>query len=111
MAMQPDFSELTPFIEIWGLESAHARLDRRSTASMDELVAFHRAIVPRLAEIIDFLNQFPLDEIPDEHKPLAYAALAICEVDDPIHLWKAPNLDLFSDPRLWRVKESYYDYQ
>ena len=111
MPTSPDFSELGPFIEKWGLETPHERLEHRSTATMSELTAFHEAIVPRLREIIEFLNQYPVDEIPEQHLPLAYAALAVCEVDDAVHMWKAPNLDMYSDPVGWRTKTSYYDYK
>lgn len=107
----PDFTGLQPFIDHWGLESAHERIRNRSEANLSELQEFYDAIIPRLDEIIEFLNQFPVNEIPDQYKPLAYTALAICEVDDPIHMWKSVNLKYCSDPYSWRVKTSYYDYQ
>ena len=86
MPTSPDFSDLGPFIEKWGLETAHERLQHRSTATMNELTAFHEAIVPRLKEIIEFLNRFPVDEIPEQHRPIACTALAVCEADDAVHM-------------------------
>ena len=106
-----DFSDLEPFIHEWGLASAHDRLGKRMAATMDELHAFHSAMAPRLSEIIEFLNQYPLNAIPAEYQPLAYAALAVCEVDDPIHMWHAPTLELASDLRTWKVKKNLYDHR
>lgn len=111
MATQPDTSVLQPFIDKWGHETAHARLTERMTSSMEELEAFYAAILPRLKEIIDFLNQYPIDDIPEDYRPLAYTTLAVCEVEDAIKVWKTPALELSSDLRTWRVKKSYYDYQ
>ena len=107
----PDFSELNSFIDIWGLDSAHSRLLKRATADLSELNTFYEAVSLRLDEIIEFLNQFPIDDIPDEFKPLSYMTLAICEVDDAIHMWRTPELDYISAPTSWRTKTNYYDYK
>ena len=107
----PDFSDLSGFIDKWGLETAHERLQKRSATDLPELKAFYDAVTPRLEEMIVFLNQFPVDEIPEQFKPIAYMALAICEVDDAINVWKSSNLEYISEPCSWRVKSSYYDYR
>ena len=105
----PDFSDLDAVVNEWGLESAAERLNKRMTSSVDELQAFYDAIGPRLEEIIEFLNGFPLTKIPDQYQKLSYMALAVLEVDDPLNYWKRPTLDHASDPRTWRTKESFYD--
>lgn len=107
----PDFSDLTPFLSDWGLPDAHARLAKRMSSNMEEIRAFYDAIVPRLEAIIDFLNQYPVDAIPKAHLPLAYTALAACEIDAAVNVWQAPELDYASDIRDWRVKRSYTDYR
>ena len=107
----PDFSDLSGFIGTWGLETAPERLNNRSTANLSEMQAFYDAVTPRLEEIIEFLNQFPVNEIPEEFRPIANMALAVCEVDDAINLWKLSELEYISDPYSWRTKSSYYDYQ
>lgn len=107
----PDFSDLQPWIAAWGREDAHERLRIRVAATLAEQQAFHAALVPRLEAIIDFLNRYPLDAIPPEHRPLAWTALAVCEVDDAVNVWKAPVLPHASDPSTWRVKQSPYDYR
>lgn len=96
---------------MWGLPTAHERLTRRTEATMVEIEDFYQAIVPRLEEIITFLNQFPVEQIPQQFLPLAYTALAACETDDAVNVWKSPALDIATDMRTWRVKESFYDYR
>ena len=106
----PDFNELLPWIESWGLASAHERLRRRVDCELHELQAFYEAVSPRLEEIIEYLNQFPVEGIPEDDRTLAWMVLALCEVDDALHIWKATNLDYISDPVNWRTKTSFIDY-
>lgn len=111
MMSQSDFSDLNEFVAKWGLPTAHKRLARRTEATMGEIESFYQAIVPRLEDIISFLNQFPVDGIPQEFLPLAHTALAACEIDDAVNVWKSPALDYATDMRTWRVKASFYDYR
>ena len=104
-----DFDDLAPWIAEWGLPDAHARLQLRAGKSLAELQAFHAAVVPRLEAIIAFLNRFALDAIPPEHEPLAWTALAVCEVDDAVNVWRAPVLAHADDPGRWRVKAHFQD--
>ena len=106
----PDFSDLKEFMDEWGYADAHLRLNKRSNAGFSDIKKFYDAIVPRLEEIIEFLNQFPVDDIPEEYRPLAYLALAACEVDDPVNIWNSPELTYISNAKDWRVKRCFYDY-
>ncbi len=106
----PDFNELQPWIDSWGLASARERLGRRVDSELREIQAFYDAVSPRLEEIIEYLNHFPVDEIPEDDRKLAWMVLALCEVDDALHVWKAANLDYISDPVNWRTKTSFIDY-
>jgi hypothetical protein len=103
-----NFDDLKDIINIWGLETPHQRLQKRSSSSLPELRAFYDRIVPRLEDILNFLNQFPLHGIPEEYKKLGYTALATLEVDDAINLWKRPTLELAHDIRDWKTKKSFY---
>lgn len=106
----PDFSELQEFIDEWGHADAHQRLGKRSSSDFSDIKRFYDAAVPRLGEIIEFLNRFPVDDIPEEYKPLAYMALAACEVDDPVNVWNSSELTYNSNAKDWSVKKSFYDY-
>lgn len=106
---RPNLKELKPFIGEWGLPTLSRRIEKRLNSSIEELKAFHDAIVPRLEEIIDYLNQFPLDAIPEEDKPLSYATLAALEVENPVNKWNSATLEDAVDPRRFRIKTDFYD--
>lgn len=106
-----EFQDLQPWVAQWGLADPQARLRLRSASTLAELEAFHRAIVPRLEAIIEHLNRYRLDAIPEHLQPLAWTALAACEVDDAVRLWQAPVLDHADDPGRWRVKAHFNDYR
>jgi hypothetical protein len=105
----PDFKALEPFIAIWGLPTLEQRRERRINSTLDELRQFHDAVIPRLEEIVAFLNQFPVDRIPEAHKTLSYMTLALCEIDDPVNKWHSVILEEALDPRRFTVKKSFYD--
>lgn len=105
----PDFSDLTPHIETWGLETRSERVNKHLTSSFEEIKVFHDAIAPRVEEILVFLDQFPVDAIPDEHIKLSYALLALAEIDASVNSWKSAILPYMADPRLWTLKSSFYD--
>jgi hypothetical protein len=104
-----DFSDLDALVAEWGLPTWYERLLKRAHTPMEELRAFHAAMVPRLEEIIQFLNQWPLEQIPDEYMPLSYAALAVCEADGAVETWKQPLLVPAAAPSSFIPKGSYYD--
>lgn len=66
-------------------------------------------MMPRLEEIIEYLNQFPIAEIPEADQPLANAALAMCEVDSAVNKWKSPTLESGIDIRRILDKAHLYD--
>lgn len=105
----PDFADLKPFVDAWGLDTAAKRLEKRTGSTLEDIEAFYRAIVPRLEEIVEFLNTFPVEQIPAEHLPLSHAALAALEIDDPVNLWRRPNLKMAADICSWTTKRSLYD--
>ncbi|NKB36042.1 MAG: hypothetical protein GKR93_02580 [Gammaproteobacteria bacterium] len=106
-----DFDDLRPYIEHWGQAEANQRLRLRVEAELAELEEFYNALSPKLEAIIQYLNQYPVNKIPEADKPLANMLLALCEVDDAIHIWKSTNLDYISDPITWRTKLAYSDYR
>lgn len=105
----PDFSALQRYVATWALPTMQERRNRRLMSTLDELKEFHAAMLPHLEPIIEFLNQFPVDDIPQEHRPLAWLTLAMCEVDDPVCKWRSVTLDEALDPRKFTLKKSFYD--
>ncbi|WP_136161216.1 hypothetical protein [Sphingomonas flavalba] len=103
-----DFDAIADLVAEWGLPTPHERFVKRARSSMAEIQAFHRRIEPQVGAIVAFLNQYPLDRIPDEHLPLAYTALAAIEVDDAVNIWKNTSPRYADDIAKWETKSSFY---
>ena len=104
-----DFQHLTKYIDEWGLSTRDERLEKRLASTIDQLQAFYDAVAPSLQDIIEFLNQWPLSEIPADYQPLANTALMLCEVDNAVNKWKSSTLNDGVDPRRLKVKSNVYD--
>ena len=49
------FGDMAPFLD-WALEPERARTEKMSSASMDEILSFYNAMMPRIGEILDYLQ-------------------------------------------------------
>jgi hypothetical protein len=103
------FADLDSVVAAWGLSTVRQRREKRLRSNYEELKAFHDAMLPRLEAVIAFLDQFPPDGIPEPFLPLSYAALAMCEVDDPVSKWRSVLLDDALDPRRFVIKKNFFD--
>ena len=54
--------------------------------------------------------RYIIDDLAEEYRPLAWTALAACEVDDPANVWQSSELTYLSNAKDWRVRKSYYDF-
>ncbi|MGE0773473.1 MAG: hypothetical protein AB7G25_03630 [Sphingomonadaceae bacterium] len=71
------FRDLERFVGYWGAATTNGRWERRQAASMGEIVAFYDATVPRAEEILEYLEQFEYDNIPDPCQGLVQLILAL----------------------------------
>lgn len=99
---------IEPFLPEWGLPDGAQRVAKRASSSMEEISAFYDAMLPFMEEILNYLNQFPPDALPSGAQPIAWAALAMCEVDNPVR-WKEAELSSGFNVRNMTEKRSFYD--
>jgi hypothetical protein len=85
--LPPDFADLEPFAG-WALPTEGERYTRRLASTMDELQAFYDAAFPRLDEVLDYLDQFPLAEIPDDARNLLWLCSSLVTVSFPVEVWR-----------------------
>ena len=87
------FEALQSWVADWSLATQNARWDKRLESTPEEIEAFYRALVPRLEEILDYVDGFALGELPEEGARLYHLALMLAEV--------APNVELYGgDPNV-----------
>ncbi len=83
------FRDLEPWVA-WSLETEGERSDRRQASAMEDISAFYEAMLARMDEVLSYLEQFKLDELPDDARRLFYLTLSLAEV--------APAVEQFGQP-------------
>ena len=73
------FSALEPYVPLWALATELQRSQRRWSASAQEYQDFYDAMMSVLDDVLDYLDQYTLGDIPDNTLPLYHLALAFAE--------------------------------
>jgi hypothetical protein len=90
--LPPAFSDLEPWVEDWCLDSEPERYAKRLSSTMDEIQAFYDAIFPRAEEAIQYLEKFPLDDLPADAHRLLKLLYSLILVSFPVEIWKQPYI-------------------
>ena len=90
-ALPAQFADLAPFTD-WIFDTWRPRYEKRLASTMDEMQAFYDAILPRMADIIDYANGFDLDDLPDDVRNLLLLTFAFCEASFPVEAWRQPRV-------------------
>ena len=107
MSLLPaDFAELEPYAAKWCLASEGERYAARLSSSMGEMEAFYAAAMARVADAKAYLDEFPLDELPDDALALLRLCYSLICISFAVECWKQPNvpdsgaayLDLVKEP-------------
>ena len=86
-----DFADLEPFAG-WSLETEAERYAKRLSSSMDELQAFYDGAFPRLEAIIDYLDQFDINALPENAQRLLWLCYSLVNVSFPVEVWRQPRV-------------------
>jgi len=96
------FSDLERFAQ-WVLPTSVERNRKRLESSMDEINAFYNAMLPRLQEILAHLDQFSLQEMPQDARRLLFLSLSLAEVSIAVELFHEPKVTGGCDPERFVV--------
>jgi len=91
------FSDLESLIE-WSLPTERARNAKRRSSSMEQLKRFYDTMLPRTEAVLEHLDKFPLEQMPEKERRLLYLALSLAEVANAIELFKNPSVIDGFDP-------------
>lgn len=80
------FRDLEPFTE-WAIPTMEARIKKRLSVELEEARAFYDAIIGSIDEILDYLNQYQLNELPDDAKTLFYMTLSLAEISTSVEYY------------------------
>jgi len=85
--LSEQFSDLERFVGPWALATERERNRKPLSSTMEEIRAFYDALLLQMEMIIEYLNQFPLDQMPEKAKRLLYLALSLAEVANALELF------------------------
>jgi hypothetical protein len=91
-SLPEQFAELEPFVNRWSLASESERYAQRLGSTMDEMQTFYDAIVPRADEAMTYLEQFPLDGLPNDALDLLHLVYSMIQVSFPVEVWRQPRV-------------------
>lgn len=86
-----EFADLEPF-EDWALPTEAERYARRLACTMAQLQAFYDAAFPRLDAAADYLDQFPLETLPEDARQLLLLFSSLVQVSFPVEVWRQPRV-------------------
>ena len=89
--LPPAFADLEPWAE-WALPTEPERYAKRLASTFDELQAFYDAAFPRLEDAAAYLEQLPLDDLPDDATRLLQLTYSLINISFPIEAWRQPRV-------------------
>ncbi len=90
-SMLPEaFAQWEPFAADWCLGSEAARREQRMRSTQAQLEKFYKAVKPRLDEAIQYLNGFPVNDLPPREQNLLHLTLSLVEVSVAVELFFNP---------------------
>lgn len=99
------FAELEPFVAIWGHETTQARLNARCSQSMPEIRAFYDRMVERAEEAMAYVDQFPLNQLPEDASRLMSLVLALAQAHVAIEIHGQPRAPGTPWPNTMRIAQ------
>jgi hypothetical protein len=92
MAVLPaDFSDLEAFAD-WAIPTERARYAKRLSSTMDELQAFYDAAFPRMEAATSYLEQYDVNDLPEDAQRLLWLYCSLVTVSFPVEVWRQPRV-------------------
>ncbi len=99
-----EFKDLEPFVDAWALRTEEQRNRKRLSSPMAEIQALYDAMLLRIEAITNYLNQIPLNSMPENAQRLFLLCLSFAEIATAAELFKQPTVvDGFDPTRFVRV--------
>src|SRR3984885_4166213 len=114
MALPTEFADLEPYLD-WDLANEAARYAKRLASTMREMQAFYDVAFPRMNDVIEYCDKFPLDDLPEDARTLMHIMQSLVMVSFPIEAWKQPRVpdsgaawgELIREPGIYRCSRLF----
>ncbi|MFT4584399.1 MAG: nitrate reductase beta subunit [Gammaproteobacteria bacterium] len=103
------FSDLESFAQAWALETADQRLQKRMQSSMTEIKQFYNAMLPRLEEALNYLDDFEFGKLPAAQQRLYWICLSTAEAALSVEVYGSPTLPMAPEISRFEISHSNMD--
>ena len=87
-----EFADLERWVADWCLDSEPERYAKRLSSTMDEIQVFYSAIMPRAEAAIQYLEKFPLDDLPADAMRLLKLLYSLILMSFAVEIWRQPYI-------------------
>lgn len=94
------FGDLLRFTDKWIISTEAGRHHERLNSSFEELKDLYDTMLPRMDEVIQYLNGFKLEELPEKENNLMTLALSFMEVTVAVECFKRAGIRGFDPTRV-----------
>jgi hypothetical protein len=85
------FEELEQWMA-WSLATERERSAKRQASTMAEITAFYDAMLARMDEVLRYVDQFPMNALPEDATRLFYLTLSLAEVSFAVEQYGQPSV-------------------
>ena len=87
--LPPDFEDLELYAH-WALPDATGRARKRASSPMREIQSFYDAMLPRMDEVMGYLNAYPLNKLSAEAERLMNMVMSLAEIGPAVEFYGEP---------------------
>lgn len=88
-----EFTGLDCYAEKWCLATMNERWSMRLASTKEELRNFYDAILPRMEDALEYIDQYPIGELSGEPRNLYDMTMSLAEIAPHVELYRGnPNV-------------------
>lgn len=87
-----EFADLEPFAREWVLPTSNERNQHRLESTMADMQVFYNAAVGRANDAMEYLDQFPIDDLPEQALHLFWLMCSLSTVSFAVDVFRQPKV-------------------
>ena len=89
-SLPPEFADLEKYVEVWARPTVDERIDARWGNSMENIREFYDAAIERAPAMLDYLDRFPLHDMPQDVGRLIQLLLGLAQSSIAVEIQGQP---------------------
>ena len=108
--LPPGYEELEEFVDYWDVPTSNERWTRRAAADYPDIVRFYDAMTPRMEEATAYVEEYPLNDMPDDVACLFRLLLALMQAAIAVELHQASRVPHSPFPHALKIGAGLQPY-